>query len=90
MHNNQLDFLNLENYIYKTTDIIMKNNIPNYTRQMPLQTRQKIAQTMRSKGIRHTPDWNNKISQSLRQTWSRVPETLHTDTEDGQEDDSSW
>ena len=49
--------------------------IPNYKRQMPSETKQKISQTMLSKNIKHTQDWNDKISQSLRQTWSLVPKT---------------
>ena len=49
--------------------------IPNYKRQMPSETKQKISQTMLAKNIKHTQDWNDKISQSLRQIWSLVPKT---------------
>lgn len=60
--------------------------IPNYKRQMPSETKQKISQTMLSKNIKHTQDWNDKISQSLRQTWSLVPKAdADTDSDNNSE-----
>jgi hypothetical protein len=64
------------------------NTIPNYKRLMPSETKQKISQTMLSKNIKHSQDWNNKISQSLRQTWSLVPKA-DADTESDNNSESN-
>ena len=53
-------------------DFIM-NTQPNYTREMPMQTRQKISQTMLSKNITRSPETRQKISNSLKMTWQQVP-----------------
>lgn len=51
----------------------MVNEYPKYQRTMPDETKKKISQTMKSRNIQHSPEWNSKISQSLRATWSKVP-----------------
>ena len=60
-------------YYLSRNDKIMVNEYPKYQRQMPDATRQKISQTMKSRDIQHSPEWNQKISQSLKATWAKVP-----------------
>lgn len=43
-----------------------------YKRTMDAQTRNKISQTMKSKNIKHTSDWNRKIADGVRKAWTRA------------------
>lgn len=49
-----------------------QDNTSRYKRTMDAQTKSKISQTMRSKNIKHTRDWNRKIADGVRKAWTRA------------------
>ena len=50
-------------YIERTT---MTTTKPNYTREMPDQTKRKISQTMLGKNMQRSPETRKKISDGLK------------------------
>ena len=44
-------------------------------RQMPQEIKNKISATMKAKQIRHSNEWNQKISQGQKKAWAKIPKT---------------
>lgn len=42
-------------------------------RELSDETKQKISQTMRAKNIKHSQEWNQKISDSQKAAWKKIP-----------------
>lgn len=42
-------------------------------RELSDETKQKISQTLKSKNIQHSPEWNKKISDGQKAAWSKIP-----------------
>jgi hypothetical protein len=51
----------------------MENRYKRQERKMSDEQRAKISQTMKNKNIRHTDEWNRKISDGQKKAWSKIP-----------------
>lgn len=51
----------------------MTTTKPNYTREMPDQTKRKISQTMLGKNMQRSPETRRKISDGLKRAWQQIP-----------------
>ena len=52
----------MENKIYKRQERVMSD-----------EQKKKISATMKAKNIRHTDEWNQKISNGQKAAWSKIP-----------------
>lgn len=57
----------------------MENQYKRQERKMSDEQRAKISQTMKSKKIKHTDEWNRKISDGQKAAWSKIPYQKHQD-----------
>ncbi len=48
-------------------------------RELSDEHKQKISQSLKAKNIRHSPEWNKKISDGQKAAWAKIPSKKNKD-----------